>query len=252
MRGADARAYSGEPVRALAVDLDRTLAWPDQEIAVPVLEALRRVRSAGRPVLLASGRPHMMLQALAQKVDAFDALVAENGAVLDGLAEGWTLVRGKDIAALAREAIEDHGVPVVYGKVVISAPRGYTDRIRELVRGLPVEVVPHADEVMVVPAGATKASGVAEVLHRRGIPPNSYAAIGDGENDVPLLEGALLSAAVANATPEARAVARYQCRGGVGEGVSEFVELLFAAGRLRPLPAEPSTASDSPADAESA
>jgi hydroxymethylpyrimidine pyrophosphatase-like HAD family hydrolase len=96
------------------------------------------------------------------------------------------------------------------------------------VGGLPVHLVPNVTRVMVLPEGIDKASGIRALLERWGLPAGAYAAVGDGENDAGFLRDARVSAAVANATPPARAAATIALRGAVGAGVVEFAEALLS------------------------
>ncbi|XP_068313912.1 endoribonuclease YBEY, chloroplastic-like [Pyrus communis] len=59
----------------------------------------------------------------------------------------------------------------------------------------------------IVPAGTSKGSGVNMLLDHLGITPNQIMAIGDGENDVEMLELASLGVALSNGSEKTKAVA---------------------------------------------
>ena len=67
--------------KALACDYDGTLAFEDR-IPPPVREALERARKAGLRLLLVTGRTYFELTRICDCLELFDAVVAENGAVL--------------------------------------------------------------------------------------------------------------------------------------------------------------------------
>ncbi|GFQ01519.1 putative phosphatase m6_spy0533 [Phtheirospermum japonicum] len=68
-----------------------------------------------------------------------------------------------------------------------------------------VQAVP--DMLEIVPPGTSKGNGVRILLDHLGVPPNEVMAIGDGENDVEMLELASLGVALSNGSEKAKAVA---------------------------------------------
>src|SRR4051794_37413064 len=66
---------------ALACDYDGTLAL-NNRVADRTIAALERVRVWGRKLILVTGRPLDELLGLFPRVDLFDRVVAENGALL--------------------------------------------------------------------------------------------------------------------------------------------------------------------------
>jgi HAD superfamily hydrolase (TIGR01484 family) len=68
-------------VRGLACDYDGTLASQDR-IGPEALAALARAREAGLKLVLVTGRTFFDLTRVCDRLELFDAAVAENGAVL--------------------------------------------------------------------------------------------------------------------------------------------------------------------------
>ena len=66
---------------ALACDYDGTLA-KDGKVSETTVGALQRVRESGRRLLLVTGRQLDDLQLVFERLDLFDYVVAENGALL--------------------------------------------------------------------------------------------------------------------------------------------------------------------------
>ncbi|KAI5669171.1 hypothetical protein M9H77_19024 [Catharanthus roseus] len=64
-----------------------------------------------------------------------------------------------------------------------------------------------ADMLEIVPPGTSKGSGVKLLLDHLGVSPKEVMAIGDGENDVEMLELASLGVALSNGSEKAKAVA---------------------------------------------
>jgi len=76
-------------------------------------------------------------------------------------------------------------------------------------------------------AGVTKASGLAELAASHGITPGEVAAIGDMPNDVPMLQWAGASYAVANAHPAALAAADEVLASNDEDAVAVLIESLL-------------------------
>ena len=66
---------------ALATDYDGTIA-DDGAVDTPTLAALERLRAGARHLLLVTGRELTDLQRVMPRLDLFDLVVAENGALL--------------------------------------------------------------------------------------------------------------------------------------------------------------------------
>jgi Cof subfamily protein (haloacid dehalogenase superfamily) len=77
--------------------------------------------------------------------------------------------------------------------------------------------------------GVTKASGLAELAASHGIAPDEVAAIGDMPNDVPMLQWAGTSYAVANAHPAALAAADHVLGSNDDDAVALLIENLLAS-----------------------
>jgi hydroxymethylpyrimidine pyrophosphatase-like HAD family hydrolase len=85
-----------------------------------------------------------------------------------------------------------------------------------------------------LPAGASKGEGVAWLLGELGIDPAAHLmALGDGENDIEMLQLAALGVAVANAGPGAKAAARAVVASNDDDGVAEAIERFVLAARRR-------------------
>lgn len=76
-------------------------------------------------------------------------------------------------------------------------------------------------------AGVTKATGLAELAASHGITPDEVVAIGDMPNDVPMLQWAGRSYAVANAHPSVRAAADAVVASNDEDAVAALIESLL-------------------------
>ncbi len=87
--------------------------------------------------------------------------------------------------------------------------------------------------------GVTKASTLAELCERHGIPASEVAAFGDMPNDLPMLTWAGRSYAVANAHPAVLAAVDHKVPANDEDGVARTLEELFSDRRPAPGPPSP-------------
>ena len=80
---------------------------------------------------------------------------------------------------------------------------------------------------MVLPAGVTKATGLASALEELNVAADRTVGVGDAENDNALLSACGMAVAVANATPSLKAEADVVTAGSHGAGVEELIDRLI-------------------------
>jgi Cof subfamily protein (haloacid dehalogenase superfamily) len=85
-----------------------------------------------------------------------------------------------------------------------------------------VQALAHMLEIL--PPGASKGAGVQRLLDELGIAPENMLAIGDGENDVEMLQMAGIGVAVANAMPHALEAANVVVASNDDDGAAEAIE----------------------------
>ncbi len=78
-----------------------------------------------------------------------------------------------------------------------------------------------------VPGNTSKATAVAEICRRMDIPQSGVAAIGDSENDIPLLRWAAVSIAMGQSPPEVQRSAHHVTATNDRDGVARALEQLF-------------------------
>jgi len=221
---------------ALAADYDGTLAT-DGVVDGDTVEALRRLSASGRKLILVTGRQLGDLLRAFPEVSGFDAVVAENGAVLHRPRSQETRVLAPPPSARFIEALRSRGVgPVWVGQVVVATVQpnetAVIDVIREL--GLDLQVILNKGSVMVLPTSVDKASGLAAALDDLGLSVQSVVAIGDAENDQAFLAMCGCGVAVANALDTLKVRANHVTRGDAGAGVREVIDGLIAEDRPQP------------------
>jgi len=215
---------------ALATDYDGTLAWQGR-VDPETMGALERVLASGRRLILVTGRELGDLLRVFPRADLFERVVAENGAVLyrPGSREKKVLAERppeRFISAL----LEHRVAPLAVGDVIVATSREQDARVVEVIAALhlPLQVIYNKDSVMVLPAGVTKATGLAAALAEMELPAQSLVGIGDAENDVAFLEFCAFGVAVANALPVLKERADFVTEKEAGAGVTEFIDRLLA------------------------
>ena len=214
---------------ALATDYDGTIAH-DGCVDEATIAALEKMRPGGRRLILVTGRELPDLQRVMPRLDLFDTVVAENGALLywPETREERSLAAAPDERFVAR--LEELGVaPLSVGRVIVATWEPNEAKVLQAVRelGLELNIIFNKGAVMVLPAGVNKASGLQAALDALGLSALNCVAVGDAENDMAFLEIAGASVAVANAVPMLKERAAWVTEGDRGRGVAELVERLL-------------------------
>jgi HAD superfamily hydrolase (TIGR01484 family) len=215
---------------ALACDYDGTLATHGY-VGDDVIAALERVPASARKLILVTGRELADLRSVFPRLDLFDRVVVENGALLyrPGNHEEELLSEQPPEAFVI--ALRARGVhPLSVGRVIVatSHPNEATvlDVIREL--GLELQVIFNKGAVMILPPSVNKASGLHAALDELGMSAHNAVGIGDAENDHALLGLCECGVAVANALPLLKERADFVTAGEHGAGVVELIDRLLA------------------------
>src|SRR3954454_22331871 len=224
MRGATALQYA-----AIATDGDRTLLKAGR-MENEVVAALKRYRDAGGRLFLVTGETVEELDEFPH-IDLFDRVICENGPVIYHPATGEEKVLCPGPPRVVQEALSKAcGKKINFGHVLISTKSGEEKHIREVVTGLKLDwnVIRNRKDLLVLPKGIDKVSGLAHVLEDFGLKPSQVAAIGDAENDAVMLDFCGLGVAVADAVPGLKKHAKLITKSGAGRGVIELVDRLLA------------------------
>jgi hydroxymethylpyrimidine pyrophosphatase-like HAD family hydrolase len=187
----------------LACDYDGTIAQHGR-VDDATIAALGRLRDTGRRAILVTGRELQDLLAVCPRVDLFDRVVAENGALVYCPATRQEHLLGEPPPERFVRALRERGVsPVGVGRVIVATWKPHETTVLEVIRdlGLELHVTFNKDAVMVLPAGMSKATGLAEALRELGLSADNVVGVGDGENDHAFLHLCECRIAVANAVP---------------------------------------------------
>ncbi|MPZ78663.1 MAG: HAD-IIB family hydrolase [Deltaproteobacteria bacterium] len=214
---------------ALACDYDGTLAH-DGRVSSGTIAALEHLVASGRKLIMVTGRELQDLFSVFPRGDLFEWIVAENGCLLYDPASGESKPLADPPPAKFIAKLRERNVPVSVGQAIVSTwhPHENTvlDTIREL--GLELQVIFNKGAVMVLPAGTSKATGLAAALKEMGLSPHNVIGVGDAENDHAFLTLCGCSVAVANALPMLKEQADFVTAGENGAGTSELIAEIVA------------------------
>lgn len=215
--------------RALATDYDETLAQEGQVSATTVL-ALEHLRSSGRKIILVTGRVLSDLRSVCPRLDQFDRVVAENGALLYNPGTGEERPLGLPPPDDLVECLRTAGCsPLGVGRVIVATREPHGKAVRDIIHamGLELHVIHNQGAVMILPRGVDKSTGLATALDELGLSLQETVAIGDDENDLAMLDACACGVAVANALPILKHGARIVMQGSRGQGVEELIARLL-------------------------
>lgn len=216
-------------ISCLATDYDGTLAH-DGIVEDATAEALVAFRRSGRRLLLVTGRELPDLMRVFPRIDLFDRVVAENGALLfDPATKKETPLAPEPPPALV-ETLRERGVtPLSVGRSIVATWEPNEKLVLEAIRqhGLELQIVFNKGAVMVLPPGINKASGLQAALEDLGLSAHNVVAVGDAENDHAFLQASGYAVAVANALPAIKDEADLITRQARGAGVAELIEAVL-------------------------
>jgi len=222
-------------IKAVAFDIDGTLTFPDRSLELAAVESIRQLRV---PVVLATGNVLCFAAALAVTIGSVSAVIAENGGIVtDGTSK---IVSGNvDACRRAAREIEASGAlalkrinsgervtEIAYSKDALSASDVELFRTMAQQCCEDVAVVDSGFALHIKDVHVNKGVGLAQAAKLCKVSLNDFAAFGDGENDVEMLEMAGTGIAVSNADPKVQAVADYVATQPYGSGVVEGLKYL--------------------------
>ena len=211
---------------ALCTDYDGTIAH-DGRVDQPTIAALERLRASGRKLVLVTGREIGDLQRVFDRLDLFERVVAENGALIYRPASREERVLGEPPPARFVEELRIRGVEnVSVGRCIVATwepnERHVLGAIRDL--GLEMQVIFNKGAVMVLPSGTNKATGLVAALDEMNLSAHNCVGVGDAENDHAFLSICECSAAVSNALPAVKEKADIVLAKDHGAGVQQLIE----------------------------
>jgi hydroxymethylpyrimidine pyrophosphatase-like HAD family hydrolase len=218
---------------ALALDYDGTIAT-DGVFDAGVRGAVGEVRERGVTVLLVTGRRLSDLQRAAGDLTCFDAVVAENGAVVFFPSSGRHSVSGHPPSAAFLEALRVQGIPFEVGETIVETDASHTRVVLDILRRmeLPLVLSYNRSRLMVTPPAVAKSIGLRQALTALRVSIHNTVAIGDAENDHDLLDACEVGVAVGWGSPALRSVADEVIEGTGPAAAASYIRGLAIRSRL--------------------
>ncbi|MBI3023560.1 MAG: HAD hydrolase family protein [Thaumarchaeota archaeon] len=207
-------------IGVLALDLDGTLKTKDRRVNAGVTRKLRALRSSGVRLILVTGRCELELRKVVE-TSLFDAIVAENGAIL---------IQGKRKEILAPdEWCEARRSMLKFFKsgceeVIFALDRELEEQAVRVIDPSVAKIEFNKDRLMIMPIGIDKTSGLLAALRQLGASTNDMMCVGDGENDLPMFRIARIRVALKNSVEILKDEADYVSKREDGEGVLEAID----------------------------
>jgi hypothetical protein len=149
---------------ALALDYDGTIAR-DGALDPEVRSAIAEVRSRGIAVVIVTGRILEELRQVTGGLGFVDAVVAENGAVLD-FPGGNSRLIGHPVQPIFLEELRRRGIEFKAGQCVVETDATWAPQVLAVIRELelPLTLVFNRGRLMMLPQSTGKGAGLREAL----------------------------------------------------------------------------------------
>jgi hydroxymethylpyrimidine pyrophosphatase-like HAD family hydrolase len=214
--------------RAFACDFDGTGA-SNGRLAPEIAAVLAAARARGYATLLVTGRVLEELRAADVDFGAFDAVVAENGAVVWLPAMDRNIQIGEPPPDGFLAELRSIRVPYHAGAVVVGTWDRHATEVLALVRrfGMASQLVFNREAMMVLPSGVDKAVGVRRALEELHRSARNMIAFGDAENDRPLLDTAEIGIAARGSVASIAAAADDRLSQPGAAGVAHYIQSIL-------------------------
>lgn len=216
----------------LALDYDGTIAQ-EGVLSPDVKAAIAEARARGIVVIIATGRILFDLQRAAGDLSFVNAVVAENGAVLE-FPGSQTRFVGHLPPQDFFDELRRRGVMFQSGHCVVEADASAAPTILAAIRDMqvPLAILFNRSRLMVLPQAISKGTGLRDVLNILRLSPHNAIAIGDAENDHDLLAECELAVAVGWGSATLQAEADQVVNGDGPGAVAAYIRRAITQTRL--------------------
>lgn len=217
--------------RVIACDFDGTGATNGHP-APELYAALASARSQGIVTLLVTGRVLEDVRRACDEFSPFDAVVAENGAIIYLCSLDRIIQIGNPPPECFLGELRAQGVPFHTGSVIVGTWEQHANKLLELIRrfGIDAQLVFNRAALMVLPSGINKGVGIRRALEELGRSERNLIAFGDAENDIPMFVDAEIGVAARGSVPAVAALADDSLSQPGGAGVALYVRRLLQTG----------------------
>jgi hydroxymethylpyrimidine pyrophosphatase-like HAD family hydrolase len=211
----------------LALDYDGTIAT-DGILAPEIRIVIGELRAQGIVVLLVTGRNLDDLRRVAGDLHFVDSVVAENGAVIQFSASGYSTLLTEPPDSHFLDELEREHIFFKCGQAIVEIDAVEAPRVLTIIRRLelPLVLLFNRSRLMVLPQTISKATGLREALTILRLSTHNTVAIGDAENDHELLQACEVGVAVGWGSEALKSSADYVLAGSGPTVVAEYIRAL--------------------------
>jgi len=235
----DESMSSPRRLRGLITDIDGTITDARRRVHTGAIESMRNLVDAGVCVVLASGNTACFMDAFSKMSGTGGIYIGENGGIirpgwnhdLSVLADGtaprialWELVSACRKRGIG---IEHYSLPYRFVDVAFARTLPVS-LVEEILRDHPVVVLDTGFAIHIHPPGVSKGAAFTKLAGLLGMETRDFLAIGDGKNDIDMLERAGTGIAVANAHPKLKDHADEVTEKEYGDGFVEALDRYFS------------------------
>jgi phosphoglycolate phosphatase (TIGR01487 family) len=220
------------------MDIDGTMTSKDRKIDIAAINAVRKAEASGLPVALATGNLLAFAEGVATMLGTSGPLIAEDGGVVLDTRSGREYILGDRVEA-------DRGFEALRKKfdkieqtrnshlrlTGLTIKRTITaEQAMEVFRseGLDLVAVDSGFAIHIRSPAVNKGTALRKVASLLGITTADIAAMGDGTNDIEMLQAAGLSFAPADAHEAAKRASTYVTSSPDGRGVAEAIDKMLS------------------------
>jgi len=220
------------------MDIDGTMTSKDRRIDIVAINAVRKAEAAGLPVVLSTGNLLAFAEGVATMLGTSGPLIAEDGGVVLDAKGGQEYVLGdraesdrgfealeKKFGKLEQTRSSYHRLTGLTIKRTITVKQAMEVFRRE---GLDLVAVDSGFAIHIRSPAVNKGNALRKVASLLGITTANIAAMGDGTNDVEMLQAAGLSFAPADAHEAAKKASTYVTSSPDGHGVAEAIDKILS------------------------
>ncbi len=222
-------------LKALLTDVDGTITNTEREVSTGAIDAMRGLISRGVEIVLASGNTTCFMDALSRMIGTGGTLIGENGGVYRiGFLGDLHITGQKSVSLDALRIIEEYyhsrGVelqlysPQYRFSDVAFARTVPAEEVRTVLKGSNAQVLDTGFAIHLQEQGVNKGRAFSDLARDMRLSPKDFLAIGDGANDVEMIQAAGIGIAVGNAHRSAKDAAVYVTKKRYGDGFIEAVE----------------------------
>ncbi len=224
-------------LKGIALDIDGTITHKNRQVDLTAVKAIRKAEKSDLSVILATGNILCYAETTSVLLGTTGPLIAEDGGVVyDKKKEKEHILGGLEKVNKGIKLLEEKFDNIQHTS---SSNRRRTGRTLERTintkdaikafqeNNLNITAVDSGFAIHIKDPEVNKGKALEKTVSLLGCSLSEIAAMGDGENDIEMLEKVKHSFAPSNAAPKAKEASSYVTEGSRGEGVKKAIEKIL-------------------------